>query len=524
MAHINKINDKIDIVKLELSKLENQCARGALLRSKVKWQQEEGHGTKYFLNLEKTSARMKTMSAIRLSNGEISRNTQTILEHQIRFYESLYMKDDSIRFKGLENNVKISHLECTKLEEVLTKVELGLALKDMNRNKSPGPDGLTADFYKMFWCKIATIMYDACVDSYNKGLLFLSARRGMITLIPKKDQDALMIKNWRPICLLNVDYKILSKALVACIKQVLPSIINEDQTGFVSGRNIAQNVRKALDLIKYVELHQIEAMLISVDFEKAFNRVDYQAMSDILKFFGVGPKYLAWIQLLFRQFFLATINAGHVSRFMSPTRGLFQGNPIASFLFITIIGCLAKMLRSNKDIPPIQIKGIKLLLSQFADDLDIFSKYNQKNLDAILDTLKAFEACSGMKVNIDKTTIYRIGSARKDNAKLYTRYKIQWSDKPLNLLGVIVSNDLHLLNNLNIMELMAKADRILKLWTNRNLSLLAKIQVVNSLVYSLFAYRMNVLDKLEDKFIRMFNAMIEKFTWNNRRPKILLQI
>ena len=74
------------------------------------------------------------------------------------------------------------------------------------------------------------------------------------------------------------------------------------------------------------------------------------------------------------------------------------------------------------------------------------------------------------------------------------------------------------------MELMAKADRILKLWTNRNLSLLAKIQVVNSLVYSLFAYRMDVLDKLEDKFIRMFNVMIEKFIWNNRRPKISLQI
>ena len=136
----------------------------------------------------------------------------------------------------------------------------------------------------------------------------------------------------------------MSKALATRIKGVLNDIIDHDQTGFVPGRDISTNIRKALDLIQYTELKQIEAMLISVDFEKAFDHVNYQAMFKILQYFGLGPKYIEWVKVLFKSFNLAVANAGHISRFISPSRGLYQGNPIASFLFTIIIEVLAHML------------------------------------------------------------------------------------------------------------------------------------------------------------------------------------
>ena len=150
--------------------------------------------------------------------------------------------------------------------------------------------------------------------------------------------------------------------------------------------------------------------------------------------------------------------------------------------------------------------------------------YNQRSLNSALDTLKAFEARSGMKINIDKTTIYRIGSIKKANAKLYTRYKISWSNDPLNLLGVLVSRELQEVSSMNFSETMNKATRILKSWQHRNLSLLGKVQVVNSLIYSLFVYQMSVMDLLTKEDIAKFNKVIRNFIWDNKKSKIPFEI
>ena len=204
------------------------------------------------------------------------------------------------------------------------------------------------------------------------------------------------------------------------IKSMLPKLIHEDQAGFVPGRNLANNVRKAIDLITYSEVKNIEAMLVSIDFMKAFDLVDYNAMWKILEYFNFGDNIINWIKLLFKDFKLATVNAGNVSEFFTPTRGLFQGNPIASFLFVIIIEVLAINLCSNPDIDAITIKGIRYLLSQFADDMDLFMKFNSKSINAAFKTLEEFEKLSGLKVSLEKTVIYRIGSVRNSKAKFYT--------------------------------------------------------------------------------------------------------
>ena len=377
------------------------------------------------------------MTAIRLPNGTIEKNSHIIVKEQIKFYEQLYTKDDAVSFKRKAKSNKILTKEQgDSLETSLSIDELGLALKDSKRNKSPGPDGLMADFYMMFWNKLKFIIFEAFQDSFCKGKLYVSARRGIITLIPKKGRDILEVKNWRPICLLNADYKILSKALAHRLKGVLLAIIHEDQNGFVPGRNIAYNTRKALDLIRYAELRKLQMILVSVHFEKAFDRVDYQAMNDILEYFGVGTYFRKWISLLFNQFYLATTNAGYMSHYITPTRGLFQGNPIASFLFVMIVEVLAQMLRNATDIQTIEIKSFRYLLSQFVDDLDLFMKFDSYSFNRAIDIIQQFCSISDMKINVDKTTIYRIGSIRHSNAKFYTQHKIKWSDKPVNLLGI----------------------------------------------------------------------------------------
>ena len=129
-------------------------------------------------------------------------------------------------------------------------------LKDLDRNKTTDTDGLPAEFYHFFWP-------DFCHDllaSYNfasqHGMLSISQRRGIISLISKKSKDKTILGNLRPILLLNVDYKILTKVIAKRIKKVLPKLINPDQTGYVKGHYIGENVR-----LIYTQISQIKKVL-----------------------------------------------------------------------------------------------------------------------------------------------------------------------------------------------------------------------------------------------------------------------
>ena len=108
-------------------------------------------------------------------------------------------------------------------------------MNTVSKNKSPGNDGLTIEFYIFFWGEIGQLLIDSYNESFGKGILSASQKQAVITLLQKNGKDRLFLQNWRPISLLNVDYKILTKVITKRIKNVLPSIIHENQSGFVPG-------------------------------------------------------------------------------------------------------------------------------------------------------------------------------------------------------------------------------------------------------------------------------------------------
>lgn len=136
--------------------------------------------------------------------------------------------------------------------------------------------------------------------SFTDGYLHLSARRGVITLLPKPNKDLLEIKNWRPLTLLNVDYKIMAKVIAFRIKEVLPSIIHHDQTGFMANRYIGENIIKSIDLIDYAEEKNIPALIFTIDFEKAFDMVEWHIVQ---KASGIILK--KWVSIYYIRIFLA---------------------------------------------------------------------------------------------------------------------------------------------------------------------------------------------------------------------------
>ena len=144
-----------------------------------------------------------------------------------------------------------------------------------NRNRSPGSDGLPIEFYIVFWSRIKHLFYNMLQMNKNKGELTTTQKEGLISLIQKKDKDVAFLKNWRPISLLNTDYKIIAKIISNKIKFYISDLINSDQTGFLKGRFIGENINKAIHFIEYCEKHNIEGMIVNIDFEKAFDSIEW---------------------------------------------------------------------------------------------------------------------------------------------------------------------------------------------------------------------------------------------------------
>ena len=194
---------------------------------------------------------------------------------------------------------QISDDSKSKCKEPFHEHELLKALKMMKNGKSPGTDGLIAEFYKFFWTDLKCILLASLNYGLRTGRLSLEQRRGILTLIPKKDKNRLFLKNWRPLTLLNVDYKILAKALANHPTKFLPFLIDDDQTGYISGRFIGCNIRLVEDILIYTTKYNIAGILLTIDFEKAFDSIRWSFIDSCLKAFNFGTNFRAYINTIY---------------------------------------------------------------------------------------------------------------------------------------------------------------------------------------------------------------------------------
>ena len=208
------------------------------------------------------------------------------------------------------------------------------AIKTMPNNKTPGTDGFPTEFYKSFINELGEYLIRSFQYSYQYGKLSMDQRRAIINVIPKKDKDPLYIGNWRPISILNTDYKIIAKCLALRLKKVLPEIINNDQTGFLPGRYIGENIRLVLDMLEYTNTTNTPGLMFLADFEKAFDKLEWDFLFHTLKFFGFGQDFITWIKILYSDIMSCVLNNGHASEFFFLKRGLRQGCPLSPLLFL----------------------------------------------------------------------------------------------------------------------------------------------------------------------------------------------
>lgn len=267
--------NRLETLRIDIEKINAIKTEGVKIRSKAIHIEQNEKSSKYFLNLETKNAKISNITKLELEDGNEIVNEKEILKELGSFYENLYTEakfDETFEKDFLNDNIpSISDADREKCDQILTLNELEDSLTKMKINKSPGSDGFTVEFYRFFWHEIKYLVFQSFQHSYLNGSLSNEQKRGILKLIPKKDKILTKVKNWRPISLLNTDYKLLTHVLATRLQKVLHSIISIDQSGYIKGRNISLNIRTIYDIIEKCEFERISALLVFLDFEKAYD-------------------------------------------------------------------------------------------------------------------------------------------------------------------------------------------------------------------------------------------------------------
>ncbi len=520
-------NQQLKMYKFQLESIHERKAKGCMIRSRARWIDQSEKSTKYFLNLEKRNFKQKHIIKLE-SEDKVITNPNEILNEELKFYENLYkakinpetIDNDDVIFPQHNNHPKLSNEDKLSLEGEITEEECLNAIKAMPNNKSPGTDGFTPEFYKFFWIDIKNLLVNSINAAYLNGKMSIEQRRGIISLIPKKDKNIWRLGNWRPITLLNTDYKIATKCIAERFKKILANIINNDQSGFLKNRFIGENIRNIIDLIQHCDEQNISCMFLFIDFEKAFDSIEWPFLLKTMRHLNFGEGMIKWIKTFYNDTTSCVINNGHATKFFNLERGMRQGCPLSPYLFLICAEMLAHSIRDNPEITGIKINETEHKLNQYADDTVLFLDTNTENIEQVIASLGHFANTSGLKLNVNKSEAIIAGTVDDKLTEWCLKNNLRINNNGVNYLGIHVGKNMKELSNINFGTTIGKMKSVLNMWKQRDLTLLGKISIVKSLALSKLVYVTTVLGPPPTNVVNDIEKTLFDFVWNGKRDKI----
>ncbi|KAG5830188.1 hypothetical protein ANANG_G00307420 [Anguilla anguilla] len=403
--------EELEQIKNEMAVLmENKC-KNVIFRSKEKEIDEGEKCTRYFF--KKIMSRKILMKGLKGEDGVVKNGKNDMLEAVEEFYGKLFGEKEVVeeRVEEVLENIERVVEEGVILDAPIEFLELTESLKSFKTGKAPGLDGIPIEFYRCFWGLVGPDILAVFreFDSFKK--LPVSFREGVVTLIFKKGEVE-DLKNWRPITLLNCDFKMYSKILTLRMRGVLEQVIDLDQTCAVPGRRITDSLVLVRDAICYARDRNIRLAVLNLDFEKAYDRVSHQYMFRVLQKMGFSGGFLARVGLLYTEVRSRILVNGILSKAVSVNCGVRQGCPLSPLLFVCCMEPLAQVLRRDTWIKGLQIPGsggreARCIL--YMDDVTVLCS-DRVSVARVLDRTEWFGQASGAKLNREKTVLKVFGN------------------------------------------------------------------------------------------------------------------
>ena len=381
-------------------------------RGAIKWAKLGDAGTYFFHANASLRNRKKLITQLTLSDGSIVSNHK---DKELAIWEEYKIRLGISEFEGfsVDFTAFVNRLDnLDSLEDPFSNVEVDDVIKNLPNNKSPGPDGFNNEFYKKCWNIIKTDFYNLCSAFHGGNICLKSLNSSLITLIPKNDSPS-DINDYRPISLLNSFVKLLTKILANRLQPVITKLIHKNQYGFIQSRTIQDCLAWAFEYLHLCHHSKKQIVIIKIDFEKAFDKIEHQAILNILKAKGFGSRWLSWIEAILTSATSAVLLNRMPGKKFNCKRGVRQGDPLSPLLFVLAADFLQSMINNAKDMGqlnlPIQMQHNKdFPVIQYADDTLIIAEGDPKQLFFLRSVMNTFSLNTGLKVNFMKTMMVPI--------------------------------------------------------------------------------------------------------------------
>ncbi|XP_028120068.1 uncharacterized protein LOC114317531 [Camellia sinensis] len=401
----------------------------------------------------------------------------------------------------------------------ITNAEILRAVKSIGAFKALGKDGIQALFYQKYWHIVGHSVCEFVLSCFQNKKVSDEVNETLIVLIPKLENPE-HIKQFRPISLCNVPYKIITKIIVGRIRPLLDTLISPNHSSFILGRSTADNIiitQEILHILRYLKGKK-GGMIFKIDLDKAYDRISWDFIRDTFQEFKLND---CWIELIMN----CVINThssvlwhDEIVEGIQNGRGIRQGDPLSFYLFVLCMERLSNMINSKVEAGA--WKGIKasgnspaLTHLFFADDLILFAEANVSNCHTIMEVLNDFCVMSGQKLSLQKSKIF----VSKNVSCSYARsLSFQCGISLTQDLGRYLGSPLlhSRINKTLFNEILEKLKQRLSGWKARHLSFAGRTTLIQAVTSVIPSYNMQTME-LPRKFCDEVDRINRNFLWGD---------
>ncbi|XP_057720278.1 uncharacterized protein LOC130934758 [Arachis stenosperma] len=466
------------------------------------WVKFGDRNTKFFHLQTLVRRNHNRVHGLYVRDGSWSTDPDILQEEALSFYKNLFGTTEEVEVDCL-GDVPLPTLSteaCAKLIDHVSFAEVKSAVFSMSPFKGPGLDGFQAYFFKEYWEIVGTEIWNIVRSAFLGEFLNPSIMETLIVLIPKIDNPIFM-KDFRPISLCNVVYKIITKVLTNRLRPFLPDIVSPLQGGFIPGRGAPDNIIVAQEILNFMKHTKSKkgTLAFKIDLKKAYDKVDWRFLESTLIAFGFPIIIVNLIMNCVRASSLSIIWNGNRLDSFAPRRGLRQGDPMSPYLFVLCMERLACYI-SQKVVEgvwkPVSVTrgGPKFSHLMFADDLLLFCQATKSQVQMVMHSLNIFYKASGMKVNFEKSKVFCSKNVTAHRRDIFNSVSsIHFALDLGRYLGVNLNHSRT--SRASFHSVIEKVRGRLANWKGRLLNKAGRLCLINSVAASIPVYHMQFLWK-----------------------------
>uniref|UniRef100_A0A669BFP5 Reverse transcriptase domain-containing protein n=1 Tax=Oreochromis niloticus TaxID=8128 RepID=A0A669BFP5_ORENI len=351
------------------------------------------------------------------------------------------------------------------------------------------------------------------------GALPPSWREAYISVIPKAGKDKTDPRGYRPISVLNIDYKLFAAILAKRLSTLMPTLIEEDQTGFIGNRQTHDNIRRAIHIIDQILKGKTGTVLIGLDAEKAYNTVGWEFLFHVLKRFGLCDRFIQCIRMIYMSPTARIKVNGSLSNRITLQRGCRQGCPLSPLLFNLFIELLAQCIREETRLEGVTTGNVENKICLYADDVLVALGNPEEGIPLLMEMLEEYGRLSGYRLNIQKTQILTFFF--NPSRQMVAKYRFGWHQSQMEYLGILLTKDLALLYEVNYNRVNKKIYEDLERWGLLHLDLGSRVRAIKINILPKLLYLFAALPvEVPAKQFREWDMHCSRFIWGNKRPRV----